>query len=110
MPLTLPIAPQELLLFASQLFYSLRSRVIYTGSIGVGFLWGCPYGVGELHDDDDDDDDGHGWYGDMIMLALHLMIDFQFMIQSSLWLLYPFFHWEVWPISLQCVQRHICWC
>ena len=92
-PLMLLIAPPALLLFAFQLVYSLRRRVIYTWRRGVGWWWGCKYGGGGGWHDDDNDDDGEGWHGDMMMLALHLMVDRHFMIRiisldtvSLLWL------------------------
>ena len=73
---TLPIAPQGILLFSFQIVYSLRRRVIYTGRRGLGWWWGCTYGGGGgLHDVD-----GYGWHGEMMMLALHLVVDFHFMI------------------------------
>ena len=46
MPAMLPIDPPSLLLFAFQLVYSLRRRVIYTGRRGVGWCLGFPNGVG----------------------------------------------------------------
>ena len=76
-PPSLPIAPPALLLFEFQIFYSLRSRFIYTGRIGVWWWWGFPYGGGGWHDDDD----GEGWHGDMIMVTLHLMVYRHFLIQ-----------------------------
>ena len=74
-PLTILIAPPALLLFAFQLVYSLRRRVVCTGGKGVVWWWCCPYRIGGWHDDD-----GEEWHGDMMMLALHLMVDFHFMI------------------------------
>ena len=41
-PLTLPIAPPALLVFALHLVNSLRRRVIYTGRVGVLLWWGFP--------------------------------------------------------------------
>ena len=43
-------------------------------------IMGLSIGVGGLHDDYYDDDYGEGWHGDMMMLALHLMVDRHFMI------------------------------
>ena len=48
---TLPIAPPAPLLFAFQLVYSSRRRVIYTCRKGVRWGWGCKYGGGGWHDD-----------------------------------------------------------
>ena len=85
----LPIAPPAILFFSFQVVYSLRRWVIYTGRRGVGWWWGCTYGVGGGWNDDD----GDGWHGDMMMLALHLVVDRHFMIRiislatvSLLWL------------------------
>ena len=73
---TLPIAPSSLLLFSFQIVYILRRRVIYTGRRGVGWWWGCTYRGGRWHDGD-----GYWWHGDMMMLALHLVVDRHFMIR-----------------------------
>ena len=66
-----------------------RRRLIYTGRRGVGRGWGLPYGGGWGCNNDD----GEGWHGDMMMLALHLVVDCHFMIRiislatvSLLWL------------------------